>query len=31
MDETKMRKTLHEETQRHWDNPKMEMLSWVAY
>jgi len=26
-----MKKALHRETHRHWDNPNMEMTSGVAY
>jgi hypothetical protein len=31
LDKTKMKKKLHTETQRYWDNPNMEMMSWVTY
>jgi len=31
LDKTKMKKALHRETHRHWDNPNMEMRSGVAY
>jgi hypothetical protein len=31
VDKPKMKKTLYRKTHRHWDNPNVEMTSWVVY